>query len=125
MSPPKKEKAASPEAAPFQTYAADNVNATQAACNSKPLPPGFGFENGEPVPVTPPEAFTAEEKERIEVIGPVVEWACGSKSKLAALQYLGGLDTRTVAEIAKTHKISPSIVHREIGKLRAFIGGMR
>ena len=99
--------------------------------NGKPLAPaGYGHiydedGNRDTVPVTMPPSFTPEEKERLDVIGPVIEWCHGSKARLAALQYLGGLDRRTVAEIAKTHKISASIVHREIGKLRAFIGALR
>lgn len=131
MSPPEKEKAAPLEAAPFQTYAAETVTESSLKVNGKPLAPaGYGHVydedgNRDTVPVTMPPDFTDDERERLDVIGPVIEWCHGSKARLAALQYLGGLDRRTVAEIAKTHKISPSILHRAIRALRAFIGAMR
>ncbi len=107
----------------------DDATVTDASLkvNGKPMPPdGYAKENGELVPVTlPQEPFAANERERLDIILPVLRWAIGSKSRVAALEYLGGLDRRPVAELAKFYKISPSVVHREVRALRAFLGAMR
>jgi len=97
----------------------------------EPLAPaGYGHVyaadgSRELVPVELPPDFTPEEKQRLDIILPVLRWVGFSKARMAALEFLGGLDRRTVSEIARTHKISASVVHREVKRLRAFIGAMR
>ena len=119
----------------LRTDATETLADSCPRVNGKPIPPaGYGHVydddgNRETVPITfPPqeqEPFTADEKQRLDIILPVLRWAIGSKSRLAALEYLGQLDKRTAREIARSNKISASAVHREIRNLRAFLEALR
>ena len=90
-----------------------------------PLPPGYGYdEHNRPVPTVEPPSFSREEKERANVILEVMKWALGSRAKTAAVECVATLDTRAVGEVAKSYRLSASVVHRQIKALKKFIGDL-
>ena len=102
----------------------ETIEQTPRRVNGTP-PAGHAWENSKIVPIVEPPSFTPEEKERFSVIIPVMRWVGFSRAKLAALEFLGGLDTRPIAEIARTHGISASAAHRAVKSLRKFLEALR
>jgi len=122
MHPPGKEKATR-QGGSLGTDNTESLTDPQTACNSKPLPPGSGWEGGKIVPceehpTRQPESVT--ESEMFRRLSAVFGWIDDGKisvkwhSALVAL----GQDTRTPSEIAEQLGVSSRLVQLRIAEAR-------
>ena len=130
MEPPGNENATGKGGALTENFSndADSISDTQAACNSKSLPPGYSWEGGSIVPceLPPVQKLTlTDEQILLRVIGHACSWCDGHPAKWQAFLSVGGYDTRTSADVAESLEISQRSFQLHLKAAREWLADLR
>jgi len=128
-SPPKKEAAPLRDAAPEENLTdADSLTDTQPACNSKSLPPGYGWEGESIVPTTlpPTEAVPlTQEQVLLRTIAHACQWSDGNPARWQAFLLCGGYDSSPISEAAELLRVTPRLLQMRVAECRAWLADLR